>query len=235
MKTQQKVAVPFEVKAIDATERTFRGLASTWTLDITDDVIHQGAFARTLGIWRGSKATKPIFLLDQHNYDSINRVLGKLVEAQETETGLECTFEVIEGEDGDSALRRIKGGYITALSIGYRAVKWDTVVPEGAQEWESIRHLHEVQLFEISLVIWPAQEEALIDPASVKALLDSFKGEQLTDEQRAELAQLRDDIGALLTDPADAEPKGLAPDDPRRIAVEEMLRSITLRRLGTGV
>jgi uncharacterized protein len=237
MKTLTKSFVPFEVKAetVDEEARTFRGLASTWDEDLGGDRIVKGAFARTLDAWRGSKGKKPVFLIDQHNYGTIRSVLGKMIEAEETDAGLETVTRVIDGPDGDEALRRVKGGYITGLSIGYSAVKWEIEKVEGGQEWESIRILKELKLFEYSLVIWPMNEGSLIDTASVKALLRAARDgdTHLNDEQkaqlRANLEAARNDIDALLR--VEDAPEGLAAE--RQQALQQRLLALKLRRLAT--
>lgn len=232
MLTLAKMCAPFSVKSIDAKTRTFEGLASTWNQDLGGDVIHQGAFKRTLDNWRASKKALP--LIDQHNYGSVRSVIGKLLDAQETDAGLEAKFEVIDGPDGEEVMRRIKGGFVDGLSIGYQAVKWEMETPDGADPWDAIRHLKEVKLYEVSVVIWPMNEEATIDLTTVKSFLRDAKGRQLTDEERAQMKAMQDQISALLADPAPPALAGLAPDDPQRIELDEMLRGLELRRLATS-
>src|SRR5690606_3599213 len=77
------------------------------------------------------------------------------------------------------------------------------------------------------LVIWPMNPNARLDVSSVKALL--AKGaDALTDDELAELVALRDDIDALLKasagDGQADSPEGLAPEDPRRRALEARAR-----------
>ena len=228
-----KAVARFEVKDVDARKRTFSGLASTWDQDLGDDVIHQGAFRRTLDSWRGSKRALP--LMDQHNYSSITNVLGKMTEAAETSTGLETAWAVLPGAKGDEALLRLEEKVIDGLSIGYRAVKYDWEETDAAR-FGRIRHLREVELLEVSLVLWPMNEGARVDLDSVKTLL--AKG-TLTEAQRAELTQLHEQLTRALQpdqDPPKGTPggDGLAPDDPRRLALEAQLRDLHLSGLARG-
>lgn len=218
MKTLTKAHAPFEVKDLDEAKRTFSGLASTWDEDLGGDVIHRGAFKKTLGEWKSGKKVMP--LIDQHNYGSIRSVVGKMLSAKETETGLETEWEVIDGDDGDEVMRRVKGGYIDSMSIGYEAVKWEMERPEGADPWDTVRHLKELKLYEVSLVIWPMNPGAVIDPSSLKGLMDAFRDGTLSDEQKAEIRALpveaKDRFRALLDAPepqpkeADTPPEGEA-------------------------
>lgn len=229
-----KAVAHFQVKAADDETRTITGLASTWDLDLGGDVIHKGAFKRTLANLRNSKRSLP--LIDQHNYGSVLNVVGKMVDAKETDEGLEATFQIIEGDRGEEIYRRVKGGYIDGLSIGYEAVK--ITMPTEEERGSGIRrHLTEVKLYEVSVVIWPMNPEARVE--SVKDLIDRAKAGDLTDRDRELLADLRTNLGALLeakdddVDDDDAEPKGLAPEDPRRLELESTLRDLQLRRLAT--
>lgn len=228
----ERIRLPFEVKSTDDEKHTFRGIAAAFSKDLGDDVIHPGAFKRTLEHWRRSKKDEPVQLLDSHDRFSVFSVLGKMLDAQEVDTGLDSEFDFIpEDEKAMAAWRRVKGRYVTKLSIGYEAVKFDFETPPGAKPWDRIRHLHEIKLIEVSLVLRPMNPDAVIDAGSIKSLLDAARAGQLTDEQK-------DELRALLSDPPTPPdeapvdtPKGLAPDDPRRIELSERLRSLKHRSL----
>ena len=69
--------VPFTVNAVDAEGRTFSGLAAIFgNIDLVDDVIHTGAFTKTL-TERGSR----VKFLWQHDQ---SEPLGKITSLQET-------------------------------------------------------------------------------------------------------------------------------------------------------
>lgn len=246
--------VRLEVKAdsIDEDERTFTGLASTWDIDLGGDVIHKGAFKQTLNHWRSSEG-RVIPLLDSHNaWGSVRNVLGKMVEAKETDAGLEATFTVIDGPDGDEIWRRLKSGLITGLSIGYRPVKIE--MPTDEEERSGVwRHLKEVELREVSVVLWPMNEGARIDADSVKGLTAAIAAleakDALSDEETAELRELHAKIGGMLEPKADSsteapeeakdddapapEHSELDPNDEKRQALEARLRDARLRSMDT--
>lgn len=195
MTKETKALAPFEVKATDNETRTFEGYASTWDLDLGGDVIHKGAFANTLKEWR--KTGRVIPLIDQHTYRSVRDVLGKLVDAREDDEGLWTKWKVTEGQDGDELLHRLRAGIITGLSIGFQIVK---------SEWEEdresdapvVRHIKEVDLMEVSAVIWGMNPEALIATSTVKSLLDDVDPDALSEEERKELRRLASRIGNIL-------------------------------------
>lgn len=214
----------FEIKAdsVDEGARTFTGLASTWDLDLGGDVIRKGAFKRTLKSWRDSKAALP--LLDSHNaYSSIRAVVGKLLAAEETDEGLVATFEVLDGPDGDEIWRRIKGGLVSGLSIGYRVIKQENAGDEDRLKgvW---RFLTEVKLEEVSVCLWPMNPGARIDPDSMKSMLTPEAIAAMPDDEKAR-------IRALL-EPAPAEPEALAHYE-KADALRLRIRRLNLHRPGT--
>lgn len=217
--------IPFEVKSVDESARTFRGLAAAWSLDLGDDIIEQGAFKRTLDHWRGSKAKRPIYLLNGHNAWDVQDVVGKMTDAEETADGLDTAWQFVGAGDpaADAAYTRVKGGFITGMSIGYTPIQWDMEKRDGRM----IRHLKEVKLHEVSLVVFPMNEDARIDAGSVKSLQSLFAG-TLTDEAKALLRGLteeqKQELRALLT-PEATEP------DPSAPAPEALIQSIQSRTL----
>jgi HK97 family phage prohead protease len=208
-KATKEALARFEVKATDDDSLTFEGLASTWELDLGGDVIHPGAFKRTLDRWRESQKVVP--LIDQHNYGSVRAVVGKMVEAEERAEGLWTRWEILDSDDGREVYKRIKGGFVDGLSIGYRVI--------GEPEVQNgVRHIREVALEEVSVVIWPMNQGARIQ--AVKAAT-----EHLNDEEKNELR--------ALLEPPKEEPQGLAPDDPARLEAESLFREVTVRSLAT--
>jgi HK97 family phage prohead protease len=223
---------PLSVKAVDIKERTFEGLAATWDLDLGGDIIHRGAFKDTLLWWKANGSAIP--LVNNHRYHGIEDVLGSVVDAEETDAGLLAKFEVDEGERGDLLFRHIAKNRLNGLSIGYEAEN-----PE--RDSEGVRHLKKIKLFEVSAVIWPMQPGARFDPSSVKSAeefeeakrvflqgLDS--GLCLTSKEQADLRDRLAD-GEAKADPVPDEPEGIAPDDPKRLAAEAILRDLTIRSL----
>lgn len=230
MRTQHKTLAPFAVKAADTAARTFEGLASTWDLDLGGDVIHKGAFSETLGHWKANPQ-RVIPLIDHHRYASAFDVLGKMVDAEETDAGLSARFEVVPGDDGDRLLARIKGGYLNGLSIGYQPVGPAEIeeVSRADGVKEAVRHLRNLKLFEVSAVIWGMNPGALASATSVKSLLG-----ELTAEQKQEL---RDTLDAEATAEAAARNPTLGEEEQAalaRLLLKTRLRHVTARHGGIG-
>lgn len=143
---------PLALKAL-ADDGTFTGYASVFgKLDHQNEIVAPAAFARSLQSWRLSgrmpamlwmhDPAQPIGLWLTLNEDAKGlAVQGKL--ALRTQRGLE-------------AYELLKLQALTGLSIGYRVVssKVDTV--------RKARVLTDIDLFEISLVTFPANEAARV-------------------------------------------------------------------------
>lgn len=135
---------------------TFTGYASVFgKLDLQNDIVDAGAFARTLH-HRGSKFK----LLWQHNRET---PIGT-VEVEEDKRGLKVTKgEIFTGAaPTDYAYLMLKKGGVDSMSIGFRTVKDELDRNTG------VRHLKEIDLWEVSLVTFPANERARV--ATVKSL-----------------------------------------------------------------
>jgi uncharacterized protein len=211
----------FEVKKTSTEKRQFTGLASTWDLDYGGDLITPGAYARTLK--EGLEKGRTVPLVDQHTYGSVRSVVGKMLSAKETKGGLEATFQVVSSPEGDEYLARVKEGMIDGLSIGYETRGWRE--PDEDEKKSGVeRVLTDVELREVSLVIWGMNPNALINTASVKTIASTIAGmkrETLTDDDKKMLRQVASLSGALLRplpppeESADAELKtDDAPDPP---------------------
>ena len=222
--------IPLEVKSVDAQAHTFRGLAAAWSLDLGNDVIHKGAFERTLDHWRGAKR-RPVYLLNGHKAGDVLDVVGKMTDAAETADGLDTTWEFVPDDPtAEAAFKRVAGGFVTGLSIGYTPINPEF---ETTKEGKRIRHLKEVRLHEVSLVVFPMNEDARIDTASVKTLA---QWQDMNDEeQRAFVASLPEEGKAALRALLAPEPEPgpvLAHEDTRR-ALQQKLRRLNLQQLAT--
>lgn len=215
--TEMKVLrFPTEIKQVDVEARTFEGLASTPDPDLQNDIVEVGAFRGSLSAWR--KGDRVIPLLDSHDMWSIRSALGKLVKAEAREAGLWTRWKVVGGEDGDGALARIEDGIVDAMSIGYRATKW-TIDEDAKSPAYGIRTIHELDLKEVSLVMFPANPGARI--SAVKYMIG-----RLSAEEQAE-------IKAALAPPPkkDESPESaIALQDRTRLDRLRLLRAPSLTR-----
>lgn len=224
VQTLARVVVPVSFKAATTSpeERTFEGLAAVWDLDLGGDIIHKGAFAQTIKDWKASGDALP--LLNSHDHFDIMAALGQLLEAKETKDGLWTKWEVIDGPDGDAVMARLRPSANTGrsvigkMSIGFEPVKWTMEQPEGTTSfWDQIRHLEQVNLKEVSLVLFPMAPGASIDVSTVKSFMqqtEDVDGTMLSPEMKVSLRKLAGRIGTLLSAKKATEGDGTTPPAP---------------------
>lgn len=203
----------FQFKAVKS-KNTFSGLASTWEKDLGGDLIEQGAYSRTLKQWRRDKYTVP--LINQHSYFDTRNAIGKLLEAEETEEGLDTTWKVVESADGEEFMARIREEIVNGLSIGYQVRGWREPTENEANRG-IFRILTDVELREVSVVIWGMNPGALIDPDSVKSIrtiaaaLAAMNRASLTEDDRKAIREVASLCGGLLREPGSPAPEEKAP------------------------
>lgn len=206
-KALARVVVPFVLKAAaDKESRTFEGLAATWDQDQGNDVIHKGAFKSSLTEWKAGDTAMP--LLNSHNHFDIFAAIGQMVDGKETKDGLFTKWEVIEGPDGDKVMDRLRPSKSTGkpligkMSIGFIPTKFSFEQPEGTDSFfDRVRHISEAQLKEVSLVLFPMNDNASIDASSVKMFVKQLLGtdpRKLSRLDQMELRKLASRIGMTL-------------------------------------
>lgn len=141
----------FEIKNadVDMESRIVSGYAATWDLDQVDDVIHRGAFSKSI---QERMPANKIKVLSQHDV-----LIGKPVEMYEDEKGLFVSAYISPTTRGNDDLQLVKDGVLDRFSIGFS-------IPGGKYEIDEkgIRHIYEVKLMEFSLVTFPANEAAIV-------------------------------------------------------------------------
>jgi uncharacterized protein len=141
----------FDLKSLTE-QGVFTGYASTFgNVDQYNDRMVKGAFKRTIN---SSKGVVPILLQHQDP-------IGTGLTLREDNTGLFIKGELFlndEFPEAKKAYTLVQKGLIKAMSIGYRTIR-HRIVSEGK---ELIRELLEVKLYEVSLVLFPVNEDALL-------------------------------------------------------------------------
>lgn len=152
-----------EIKSLEE-DGSFEGYGNTFDLvDYVGDAVAKGAFKRTLKEAKKSGITPK--LLWQH--DS-RQPIGVWKEMEEDDKGLFVKGQLIkEVRQGAEAYALLKAGAIDAMSIGYVPVKWKFDNESG------IRTLTDVDLWEISLVTFPANKESRV--TGVKSAAEEIK------------------------------------------------------------
>lgn len=149
---QKKELFPCHLKT-EGAEGYFEGYASVFHLvDSQGDSVLPGAFNQSLEDWREKNQWPK--LLWQHNQQE---PLGQWLELREDTNGLYVKGQLLlDIQRSREAYALLKAGVIDSLSIGYR-VKETTRGTERGQ-----RLLKTIDLVEISLVTFPANQDAKI-------------------------------------------------------------------------
>jgi HK97 family phage prohead protease len=157
MSERTRLAVALEVRNIDDDARTFEGYGSVFgTLDSYADTVKRGAFKRSLKEWKG-KGRMPAMLW-QHNPDE---PVGVWTEMAEDETGLLVKGKLLSTGRVPQAYEALKEGALSGLSIGFVTRK------SQIDDESGVRTLTDVDLWEVSLVTFPANDPARV--TSVRA------------------------------------------------------------------
>jgi HK97 family phage prohead protease len=152
----------------DGDPGTVEGLASTWQEDLHGDIIHPGAFKKTVS---ERVPARRVPFLDGHMWVGAS-VLGTVVEARETDRGLWFRAQLSSAASAQETRTKMLEKHLNFTSIGFRPIHQDfeeVVIDEGSPP-KIIRHIREVKLYEISAVPIPANEGARIE--RVKSLLE---------------------------------------------------------------
>lgn len=153
----KKIKTPFELKEI-SDGGIFAGYASVFDVeDYFGDTIKKGAFARSLA---GKRKRQPA-LLWQHNHDE---PIGVWDSMEEDDKGLYGEGRLALGtQRGREAYELLQMKAINGLSIGFTPIKHIIDKDTGK------RTLLDIDLWETSLVTFPANEAARIE--EVRAMI----------------------------------------------------------------
>ena len=185
MKIEHKT-FPLTIASIDYEGRTFTGYAAVFgNIDSYDDIIHMGAFSKTLSE-RGQK----VRLLWQHD---TQEPLGKPVLLKEDDNGLFVECIISDTARGRDALALLRDGAIGEMSIGYEAIQGGTEYGK-ALDGRTVRNLKEIKLWEISLVTFAANDQAVVTGLKSEEEPETKAGRAISAANGAEMMACMDDM-----------------------------------------
>jgi len=155
---------PFEVKAVQD-DGVFEGFGSVFgNVDAYKEVVAPGAFAESLSAWKSAGRLPPV--LWQHRS---GEPIGPYLEMEEQPVGLWVKGKLLvdDVQRAKEARALMKAKAVNGLSIGFvtREDSYDRVT--------GIRTLKKVDLWEVSVVTFPANPAAQI--SSVKSAIDAIQ------------------------------------------------------------
>lgn len=161
MKTKH-LQIPLEIKSVSETG-VFSGYGSVFhNEDSYGDIVRPGAFKKSLAEWEKKGRLPP--MLWQHDRCEPIGVFTKMVE---DEKGLfvEGRLLIDDIPQARAAYALLKEKALGGMSIGYREI----LIEQDHDE--KVTNLLELDLWEVSVVTFPANDEATVD--SVKSALAS--------------------------------------------------------------
>ncbi|MDR1465433.1 MAG: HK97 family phage prohead protease [Oscillospiraceae bacterium] len=190
-------------------------------VDSGGDVIEPGAFTETL------KDPSRVKILALHSDTWLP--IGVPIELFEDERGLRIVAKISDTALGRDVRVLLRDGVLNELSIGYEPVVWE--IDECG-----VRHLKQVTLWEVSVVTWAMNDQAVI--SDYKALADDTRrdmkegrkisGKRITALKEASVAMktAAKTIDALVKE---AEGEGGKARQPPRQAVKHRTTSVLLQ------
>lgn len=159
-----RLVTPFsvETRSVDAEKGTFSGWASTTALDSWGTILAPGAFDESIAEHKRNN-TMPA-LLAQHNWQA---VLGRILDIESRSRGdsaglwMDAGFELETqlGRDYNALIQPKPRPALNGLSVGFEP-DWEAI------EWiDDVLVFHRAKLWEVSVVTFPANEEARIENA----------------------------------------------------------------------
>lgn len=188
-------SAPLRVKAAGPDdgleEGTFEGYASVFgNVDSYGDIVEAGAFTRTLGEWQEKGETIPV--LWGHDMQDPFANIGGLTAAEEDEHGLKVTGTLdLDNPTAAQVYRLLKGRRTNRMSFAYSV--------RDAEKADDGLHLKDLDLFEVSVVQVPANEQAEV--LAVKHATDALTkaGRVLSAKNETALRDARDAIDSVLS------------------------------------
>lgn len=162
MLNKKRLDIPFEIKSISDTG-AFTGYGSVFGVkDSYSDIVIKGAFTNSLNKWK-EKGRLPA-LLWQHKMDE---PIGYYTKMVEDDNGLYLEGQLLIDDDplAKRAHAYMKAKSLSGLSIGYILNDYDY------DKEKSAFILKDISLWEVSVVTFPANDEARID--NVKSIFES--------------------------------------------------------------
>jgi HK97 family phage prohead protease len=158
-------AFAFEVRA-SGENGEIEGYGSVFGVkDTYSDIVAPGAFKASIAEHKANGSMPA--MLWQHDQ---SEPIGVWTEMEEDATGLRVKGQIVtETEKGKAAYALLKKGALRGLSIGFVSKEW------FYSEDDDIRTLTAVDLWEVSLVTFPANGKAMIDTVKNMGRIDAPK------------------------------------------------------------
>lgn len=183
-------------------------------VDSYGDIVMPGAFDEDLKAWAASG--DPIPAIWSHDWRDPFSHIGTVIEAAETEKGLETLYQIdLDNPKAEQVYRLLKGRRVTQSSFAYDILDAEMVereAPDGGKYW--VYELRKLHLFEVGPTLVGANQETELLAVKSDQLARTMKaGRVLSQSNFDSLQKAYDSIGAVLESATpDDKSSGRAPD-----------------------
>ena len=183
----------FSVKATEGGNGGFTGYAATFDRepDSYGDIIAKGAFTDTLRAW--AESGRPVPVLYGHNMDDPDYNIGT-AELTEDERGLKAVASLDGSPKAQRVRELLREGRLSKMSFAYDVRDWAPVELEGGVKANELRAL---DLFEVSVVLVPANGHAEIVEAKGRKADEDDPADDAADSAGRKLADMLDALKPL--------------------------------------
>lgn len=213
MKTIRK-EIPVEVKVVDAAGGVVQYVASDESIDSYGEVIRANG-------WRFTRFAKNAPFVDSHRYDTLETLLGKVVDfrvdGRRLVETVQWAIDVPSNQRARIGWEMTRAGYLKAVSVGFYPTrmtsKWDQdkstwnqqLRDLGLHEEDGVRAIYmEQEQLELSAVVIGANPNALLQTSK------AYKAGVLTDR---DLEFLSGELARRNVDASSASDPGHADDE----------------------
>lgn len=168
---------------------TLTGYAAVFNSESADfggwrEKINPGAFTRSL------KELPDVRALYQHNSAQVlGRQAAGTLTLREDEHGLAIDIDLIDTQFNRDVLANVRSGNLDAMSFGMVAKKYDWDMDD--KRGYDLRVLSDVDLYEVSVVTWPAYEETEVAARSLQTFKEQRSAKSTTPFRLLRLRQAR--------------------------------------------
>lgn len=230
--TFRRREIPVRTKILDEAKGLVEYVASDESIDSYREVVRADG-------WRFTRFRKNAPFVDSHRYDSIDRLLGKVVDFRVEKRRLietvQWAIDVPGNERAKIGWAMTVGGYLKAVSVGFQPIaavsRWDS----DKGEW--MRQLDQLGLQESDGVnaIYTAQEQielsAVVIGANPNAVARAYKAGLLDDSDLESVARLIVSDNPLPHAASASTETAPAADSPGQAANEARAQAARRRRI----
>lgn len=232
---------PARVKATAATdsaltEGQFTALAAVFgNIDAVGDVVMPGAFVDDLAAWKESGDTIPLYW--SHRIDDPRMCIGSVLDAAESDAGLEVTAQLdLDTDIGAQVYRLLKGGRVSRMSFAYDVLDGGSATSDG----QTVYELRRLKVHEVSVAQIPCNPQAAVTAVKARPRRGGAKQVPVDDPAviavLAQVDQAVDDADEALSDADEGmdsllDMLGIADTDPDEPAEDAGKARRTRRKL----